>query len=141
MAVSTEFRDTLRALVGKTRQGELVERTGISQAYINNMLQQGRVPRIEKLEQLADGLELRPTERARLFAAAGYSGEADKMKSRMTASPWPPHVTEAADLLCRLSEDEVAAVRRIAEMLATGRVIHSHITGQAAWGGVGAPAL
>ena len=72
MAVNSHFKSVLRTVVGKRTVGEVVESTGISTAYVHNMLAQGRVPSPEKLAQLSDGLNLTPEDRERVFEAAGY---------------------------------------------------------------------
>ena len=71
MAIVREFGNELQTVIGPLRQREVAEMTGISQPYINQMLN-GKVPSLEMLTRLANGLRLEPSKRARLFAQAGY---------------------------------------------------------------------
>jgi transcriptional regulator with XRE-family HTH domain len=125
MPVSVEFQSALKKAVGKLSQGDIVDRTGISQTYVNNMLLRGRIPRQETLSKLCEGLRLGARDRARLFAAAGYSKEAAWFEESPPHVPWPSAVVETADLLCKLSERQLAVVRNVAEMMLEDRVIHA----------------
>lgn len=98
MRVSRQFRDVLQMVTKGLKQGEVVARTGVSPAYLNDMLTRGRIPSYEKLSQLADGLGLSPVERQRLFTAAGHHYE-------------PPHPSAEG-----LTAEVVELARRIGEL-------------------------
>jgi len=70
------FGDVIRELQGSLTQRKFADlAAGVSNAYVNDWLQ-NRVPRLKTLVQVADALEsagrLTPSQRARLFTAAGY---------------------------------------------------------------------
>lgn len=75
MPIDTEFRRTVREAAGGRSQRDIAELTGISQPYINQVMN-GRIPSREVLLRIAAGLEVEPNLRSRLMALAGYADDA-----------------------------------------------------------------
>ena len=114
MATSPRFKEGLGKVVRGMSQGEIVERTGISPAYVHALVTKGVIPSREKLKQLADGLALGPTSRDRLFADAGYAP--DHAPTELDQLPTP--VQEVAERMRSLKPEQLALIRGIVRELA-----------------------
>ncbi len=134
MARSRSFHDELAAVMArkKVNQAEIVRRTGISQGWVNSMVRNGQIPSRETLGQLADGLDLDSQERWRLYIAAGYHEDREESET-----PWPAKVRRVADTLCRLRDEELEAVERMADLFVGRRVIDRAAEREARLVGVG----
>lgn len=115
---NNRFQDELLTLVGRRRQQEIAEDTGLSQSYLSNMLRNGRMPSRSTVIKIAEGLRLGPEERERLFRAAGFSDPLAEEGVSGAALAWPQRVAEVADVLCRLREEDLEIIQAMAGRLA-----------------------
>lgn len=100
----TEFTELMARR--KLNQTAVSRLTGVSQAWVNRIVKSGRVPSFQTLQQLADGLDLEPAERARLMRAANYAEPAP-------LPGVPPHVADIADQVARLDPRRQAVIQRL----------------------------
>ena len=111
MLRSPEFQAVVHECVGHLSQAEVVDRTGISPAYVHAIVTKGRIPSHGIVRKLADGLRVTARQRARLFEAAGYADE--------TPPAEPDELSREAMDLARaaapLTSEELEDARRLIE--------------------------
>jgi transcriptional regulator with XRE-family HTH domain len=105
------FQQELIALMRRLElsQADIGRRTGISSAWLSQMVKNGKVPSRESVRQLVEGLDLGYEDRARLYAAAGYAADAE-----VPGGTLPQPVVSLAMELAPLSPRQLEVVRWLA---------------------------